>query len=175
MPITELDGANARGFFTVINTSQTYTLDQLLNVHAFSSLNLWLCHRSATQGVKAKSHEKKKKTTTKTKKKKTKKRVEEQGQKDEGKEEIEDEEEDEEGREREREGEGDSRNGDVVSVGLRDTAIEYCLRVLEQADWRSYDEDRPPKNEDRVMHELAARLRAAFLILIFNFFIFIFA
>nr|XP_044999900.1 AP-5 complex subunit zeta-1 isoform X2 [Jaculus jaculus] len=43
-PITEVDGAVASDFFTVLCTCQHFTEDQWLNVHAFSMLRAWLSH-----------------------------------------------------------------------------------------------------------------------------------
>lgn len=41
-PITEVDGAVASDFFTVLSTGQHFTEDQWLNVQAFSMLQTWL-------------------------------------------------------------------------------------------------------------------------------------
>ncbi|XP_004840463.1 AP-5 complex subunit zeta-1 isoform X1 [Heterocephalus glaber] len=41
-PITEVDGAVASDFFTVLSTGQHFTEDQWLNVQAFSMLQAWL-------------------------------------------------------------------------------------------------------------------------------------
>lgn len=43
-PITEVDGAVASDFFTVLSTGQRFTEDQWLNMQAFSMLRKWLLH-----------------------------------------------------------------------------------------------------------------------------------
>ncbi|KAM8765207.1 AP-5 complex subunit zeta-1 isoform 1-T1 [Rhynchonycteris naso] len=45
-PITEVDGAVATDFFTVLSTGQRFTEDQWLNMQAFSMLRAWLLHGS---------------------------------------------------------------------------------------------------------------------------------
>ncbi|XP_029333759.1 AP-5 complex subunit zeta-1 isoform X2 [Mus caroli] len=43
-PITEVDGAVAADFFTVLSTGQHFTEDQWVNMQAFSMLRKWLLH-----------------------------------------------------------------------------------------------------------------------------------
>lgn len=43
-PITEVDGAVASDFFTVLSTGQHFTEDQWVNMQAFSVLRKWLLH-----------------------------------------------------------------------------------------------------------------------------------
>lgn len=43
-PITEVDGAVASDFFTVLSTGQHFTEDQWVNMQAFSMLRRWLLH-----------------------------------------------------------------------------------------------------------------------------------
>ncbi|XP_074647324.1 AP-5 complex subunit zeta-1-like [Tubulanus polymorphus] len=40
--VTEIDGSLNRDFFTILNVGKYYTDDQLLNVHSFSVLKVWL-------------------------------------------------------------------------------------------------------------------------------------
>uniref|UniRef100_H9G2M1 Adaptor related protein complex 5 subunit zeta 1 n=1 Tax=Macaca mulatta TaxID=9544 RepID=H9G2M1_MACMU len=49
-PITEMDGAVATDFFTVLSTGHRFTEDQWLNVQAFSMLRAWLLH-SGPEGL----------------------------------------------------------------------------------------------------------------------------
>ncbi|XP_030788868.1 AP-5 complex subunit zeta-1 isoform X8 [Rhinopithecus roxellana] len=49
-PITEVDGAVATDFFTVLSTGHRFTEDQWLNVQAFSMLRAWLLH-SGPEGL----------------------------------------------------------------------------------------------------------------------------
>ncbi|XP_008017003.3 AP-5 complex subunit zeta-1 isoform X2 [Chlorocebus sabaeus] len=49
-PITEMDGAVATDFFTVLSTGHRFTEDQWLNVQAFSMLRAWLL-RSGPEGL----------------------------------------------------------------------------------------------------------------------------
>jgi AP-5 complex subunit zeta-1 len=43
-PVKEIDGTVARDFFTVLTVGQFYSIDQLLNVRSFSILRRWLKH-----------------------------------------------------------------------------------------------------------------------------------
>ncbi|KFQ18963.1 AP-5 complex subunit zeta-1, partial [Merops nubicus] len=48
-PVTEVDGAVATDFFTVLSVGQCYTQDQWLNIQAFSMLRSWLlCYGGKT-------------------------------------------------------------------------------------------------------------------------------
>ncbi|KAM9583896.1 AP-5 complex subunit zeta-1 isoform 1-T1 [Trichechus inunguis] len=47
-PVTEVDGAVATDFFTVLSTGQRFTEDQRLNVQAFSMLRTWLLSSGPT-------------------------------------------------------------------------------------------------------------------------------
>ncbi|XP_063780744.1 AP-5 complex subunit zeta-1 [Pseudophryne corroboree] len=52
--ISEVDGAVATDFFTVLNAGQSYTEEQWMNVQAFSMLRCWLLHYG-TAGAEDKS------------------------------------------------------------------------------------------------------------------------
>nr|XP_009915023.1 PREDICTED: AP-5 complex subunit zeta-1 isoform X2 [Haliaeetus albicilla] len=55
-PVTEVDGAIATDFFTVLSVGQYYTQDQWLNVQAFSMLRNWLlCYGGKTPNSEDKS------------------------------------------------------------------------------------------------------------------------
>ncbi|KAK6476180.1 AP-5 complex subunit zeta-1 isoform X1 [Huso huso] len=50
-PITEVDGAVAADFFTVLSLGQSYTEDQWMNMHAFSMIRKWLlCYSTDGNG-----------------------------------------------------------------------------------------------------------------------------
>ena len=48
--VTEIDGSTCQDFFTLLNLSQYYSQDQLLNIHSISCLRLWLLGTHFSEG-----------------------------------------------------------------------------------------------------------------------------